>query len=110
MTSLWKCDQDDVPSISDILAKKKKNRPLQITQTNQVLAATGAVQTNCEMKFPSKNENPLYSTTSKCLGNVPQSYHQSDRYYPRNTPFSSCPVNLPQRYTGLNTAPTPTKV
>mmetsp|Transcript_37533 Transcript_37533/g.82319 ORF Transcript_37533/g.82319 Transcript_37533/m.82319 type:complete len:184 (+) Transcript_37533:96-647(+) len=57
------------------------------------------------------SDNPLYATSAMAYGSAPPAEHQiTDRFFPATNEFSKCFVDLKPRYTGLNTAPTHSKV
>lgn len=128
----------DVPKISDVLKLKptirKPVRPLMTTAkcvlANQIVAEKRANEIDKVLsadvvpkRFPVRAEqhcypesakvgskNPLYETSSQAVGAAPPEAHQlPDRFFPSTNKFTKGFVDAKPRYTGLNTAPQPSK-
>merc|ERR1719183_146893 len=129
----------DIPPISHILGSRptvhKPVRPLVVTAecilakqieqervdslADKVLSADKVPK-----KFPAKAEhisyptnekhgadNPLYWTTAQLHGKEQPMEHQlPDRYFPSTNLFTKGFLDKKPRFTGLNTAPTPSKI
>ncbi|CAL1143808.1 unnamed protein product, partial [Cladocopium goreaui] len=55
--------------------------------------------------------NPLFSTSAQAYGSeMPMDHQVPDRYFPSTNYFTKAFVDSKPRYTGLSTAPTPSKV
>jgi hypothetical protein len=129
----------NVPKISDILGARKVTRgpvrPIQTTAktilADQIEAAFKANQSDkvlCADKIPKKfpvqahqfsypvsakhgHDNPLYQVSSQVYGSVAPMAHQlPERHFPGTNQFTKVFTDLKPRYSGLSTAPTPSKV
>ncbi|CAE7772938.1 Pum2 [Symbiodinium sp. CCMP2592] len=129
----------DVPAISDILGArptiKKPVRPIQTTAkcvlANQIAEEKRSMEADKVLsadvvpkKFPVQAQNycyppsgkrgannPLYATSAQAYGSeMPMDHQVPDRYFPSTNQFTKAFVDTKPRYTGLSTAPTPSKV
>lgn len=129
----------DVPTIAEVLGTKptvrKPVRPLITTAQTLIADQIKTIREgrNAERvisadvvpkKFPSEasayqypppakkgSDNPLYATSSQNYGKEPPMDHQvPDRYFPSTNNFTKRFVDHKNRYTGLNTAWTPSRI
>lgn len=128
-----------VPKISDVLAARpairRPVRPIQTTakcvlgkQVEQEKKATEVDKILSAdivpKKFPVPADrcaypasgkkgasNPLYYTSSTAYGSeMPMAHQVPDRYFPSTNKFSKQFTDVKPRYTGLSTAPTPSRI
>jgi len=138
-TGTYNVIKADIPKISDVLAAKElipAPKPMQIDLSKYEL--TRAMEQEVKdrqgdpvlsahvlpVKFPVKaknivypsidrkgNENPLWATSSRTIGNeVPMQHQLAEQYFPKNNDFSNQFTDSRPRYTGLQTRPTLSKI
>lgn len=128
----------EIPKISDVLAAKELVRkPLypeidfnKYTLQREFEAAVKERQGDAVLsahilpvKFPVRAErmeypaiakrgadNPLYSTSSRAVGNKPMAHQIAEYYFPKNNDFTNKYTDSRPRYTGLRTQATPSKI
>jgi len=135
----YNVDKAEIPSISEVLARKERVRvpvrpkipierfTLQLEHDERVRARQGDAVLSADVlpvKFPTSArdirypeidkkgaKNPLYETSAYHIGKEqPEAHQVPDNYFPRNNHFVKRFTDSKPRFTGLQTRPSPSRV